>query len=316
MGIWYVKEVERAEELFTKQRAKWIQGLIWWWKKRFCSITVREVGTRIIAFLPYQKGMNLSQKQWEKLARRLDDCLYDKANQNLALSMELTRKKEFVNFLNAHQCRVLDGRWLFAHMIDEVLDYITEKSQRQLETLELSMMVNDNSEKNLKTIVRLAQKVKMLNIVTNHIESFKKIEEYLYEKLGILIRITNNTKKALLKTNVVLNMDFPEEILNRYVLPKKAIVINLEEAVTIRSKRFEGINVNFFEVELPESERAFFEKNHLLNGFHSSVLYESILFGRASYDSVRKQIEENKSNVKNLIGVSGIISEKEFKQLQ
>lgn len=316
MSIWYIKQTENIEEICKRTKTKLLKNLIFLYKKIFKIITIKEVGNKTIAILPCKTFENYNNEKWEKLAFRLCKKLYDKPNQNLVLSEPLYQTKSFVNYLNSNQCNILDGRWLFSYLTDEVLQYISEKSNKPLETMEIAIMVNDNSEKNLKIILNIAQKAKMLNIITNHINAFRKIEEYLYEKMGILVRITNNTKKALLKTNVILNIDFPEELVNKYTLPKRGIIINIGEAVRIKTKRFNGINVCFYEVDLPEEDKKFFEDNQILQQFSSAILYESLLYRKISCDSIRKQIEEKNSKVKNLIGVSGIISEKEYKDSQ
>lgn len=306
MGIWYVKQIKNAEEICKENKHKLIQKLVYLCKKTFGIVTLKEVGNKTIALLPEGDLIKIAQKLCKKI--------YDRENQNLVLSSELMGQKSFVNYLYSNNFNILNGRWLFSYLIDEVLAYIGEKSGKPVETMEVSVMVNDNSEKNLKTIVDIALKVKMLNIITNHIETFMKLEEYLYNRHGILVRVANNTKKSLLKTNVIVNLDFPEELVNKYSLPKKGIIVNIGEEVYIRSKRFSGINVNFFEIDLPEEK--FFRENNLLGEFKSAILYESVLHRKGSYESIREQIKENKSNIKNLVGINGIICEKEYKDSQ
>lgn len=306
MGIWYVKQTKSAEEICKENKHKLVQKLVYLWKKTFGIVTLKEAGNKTIALLPEGDLIKIAQKLCKKI--------YDRENQNLVLSSELMEQKSLVNYLYSNNFNILNGRWLFSYLIDEVLAYIGEKSEKPVETMEVSVMVNDNSEKNLKTIVDIALKVKMLNIITNHIETFMKLEEYLYNRHGILVRVANNTKKSLLKTNVIVNLDFPEELVNKYSLPKKGIIVNIGEEVYIRSKRFSGINVNFFEIDLPEEK--FFRENNLLGEFKSAILYESVLHRKGSYESIREQIKENKSNIKNLVGINGIICEKEYKDSQ
>lgn len=306
MGIWYVKQIKSPEEICKTNKQKWVQKLVYLWRKTFRIITLKEMENKTIALLP--------EGDMSKLAQKLCKKIYDKENQNLVLSIELMQQKSFVNHLNSNNCNILNGRWLFSYLIEEVLEYIGEKSGRAVETMEVSFMVNDNSEKNLKTIMDMALKVKMLNIITNHIETFMKFEEYLYNRHGILVRVTNNTKKSLLKTNVIINLDFPEELVNNYSLPKKGIIVNIGEEVHIRSKRFSGINVNFYEIDLPEKN--FFNENNLIGAFESAILYESVLHKKGSYESIREQIRANKSKIKQLIGINGIICENEYKDSQ
>ena len=83
---------------------------------------------------------------------------------------------------------------------------------------------------NKQIILELSQKVKRLNIITNHIEEFQDIEDYLYNEMGIMIKLSNNKKTDLLKTNIIINMDFMEDIINKYNLPKQGIIININVA--------------------------------------------------------------------------------------
>ena len=62
--------------------------------------------------------------------------------------------------------------------------------------MKISMLINDITDFEIENIKLLAKKYKNLNIVTNHIEKIKKIEEELLEKEGIMITVTNNRKRA------------------------------------------------------------------------------------------------------------------------
>ena len=72
----------------------------------------------------------------------------------------------------------------------------------------------------------------------------------IYQKEGILIVVTNNKKKSLLKPEIILNMDFSKEILNKYKINENAVVLNLEGDMKIEDKRFNGINVNDYEIDV------------------------------------------------------------------
>ena len=300
MKVLYVKKISFGEKVS-------------FWKRLFRSITVKEVENRTILILPYGEEKFLNEKNSVKIAKKLCNMLLDKPNVALALPKELMNNKGFINFLNENGCNILTGRWAFSYIINYVLDYIVLKSQKEFATLEISVMVNEVTEKNLKIISEIASKVKMLNIVTNHIEEFTKFEENLYDNYGILIRVTNNTRKALLKTNIIVNLDFTEELVNRYFLPKKAIIVNIENKVNIFSKKFSGININNYNIEFPSSSINFFEENNLLNSFDNTILFESILYAQSTYSSIIKQLKDSNFKVKSLVGVNGEIGDEEFK---
>ena len=71
-----------------------------------------------------------------------------------------------------------------------------------------------------------------MNIVTNNIEKFKKLEDKIMEN-GIMITIGNNKKKSLMKSKIILNIDFPNELINKYMIKEDAIIINVPGKVKI-----------------------------------------------------------------------------------
>ena len=74
-----------------------------------------------------------------------------------------------------------------------------------------------------------------MNIVTNHIEKFKKLEDKFMEN-GIMITIGNNKKKSLMKSKIILNIDFPNELINKYMIKDDAIIINVPGKAKINMK--------------------------------------------------------------------------------
>ena len=106
------------------------------------------------------------------------------------------------------------------------------------EKLNVSILVNDVEDYVLENIKLIVRKYKRVNIVTNHLEKFKKLEKEIFEKDGIMVTVTNNKKKSLTKSNVILNYDFPTELINKYKIYDEAIILNVKQNVSISSKRF------------------------------------------------------------------------------
>lgn len=310
MGTWYIKKMESEAEIIEKPN--FFKRVIARIKMKLGILHIKEIENKTIVILPVLKAKDLSEKNQERLADKIAKRLYDKPNQNLVLAHDLNLPG-FKNYLYSQNCNILDGRWLFTYLLPQVINYVAEKQEIDSKTLEVSMMINDNSESNLKTIIEIAQNVKMMNIITNDIEKFRRIEEYLYENKGIIVRLTNNRKKALLKSSLILNIDLPEEVVNEYVIPKKAILVNISEKITILSKRFSGINSNYYRISLPEKYKNWFEENNIYQDFDEAVLYESVLYKRGSYESIEKEIKENESKIKCLVGNNGEIREDEYK---
>ena len=235
MAIWYIKKWDKK------------LGLL---KKLFKPIDITQIENKYIVELPDEKYVS-------KFARQI----YEQSNQNLVIASDLN-KEQFTKIAN-----VLDGRWIFKYLIPDVLEYITTKAKVETQKQEIVIMTNDNSENNCKLLVEIAKKVKMLSIVTNDIDKFKRLEEYLLQNLGIVIRTTNNRKKALIKSSIIFNIDFGEDALNQYSIPKNVVIINIKDKISIKSKRFEGINCSYYNIVLPEEYENWFKEHNLKDRF-------------------------------------------------
>lgn len=143
-----------------------------------------------------------------------------------------------------------------------------------------------------------------MNIITNHIDKCKKIEEYLYNEFGIMLNISNNKRKSLLKSKIIINMDFPEETINKYRIYDNALVLNISDKIDINSKRFNGINVNYYKIRFPDKYK--------LEGFQNETVYESLIYGKIKYKDINEKITKDKIKIDKLIGNNGTIKESEI----
>lgn len=172
---------------------------------------------------------------------------------------------------------------------------------------EVSLLVNDFDGITTELIILIAKNIKRLNITTNHIEKCKKIEEYLYDEFGIMLNISNNKKVGLSKAEVIINIDFPEEIVNKYRIYDKAIILNILEKISIKSKRFNGINASYYKISIPEEYK--------LEKFEDEIIYESLIYKYKHIDIILETITKDKIEIAGLIGNNGIIKEKELNVL-
>lgn len=118
-----------------------------------------------------------------------------------------------------------------------------------------------------------------------------------------MLNISNNKKKSLMKSEIILNIDFPSELINKYRVFDNSIIINVSDNIDLNSKRFSGININFYKIKIPEKYR--------LNGFQNEIVYESLIFGK-KYIDIDKKIRKDKIKIKKIIGKNGPIMEKEI----
>ena len=180
----------------------------------------------------------ISQKKEEILAKNIVNKLKNAMGNNIILSKEIKKQKNLVNYLYSQNMNIIDGKWLFGILSDEAITYVVNKKKMKKEKLNVSILVNDVEDYVFENIKLIVRKYKRVNIVTNHLEKFKKIEKEIFEKDGIMVTVTNNKKKSLSKSNVILNYDFPTELINKYKIYDEAIILNVKQNVSISSKRF------------------------------------------------------------------------------
>lgn len=261
----------------------------------FNAIKIKE--DKII--LPISENQNLSNKKAKKFAEKIK-----KENIKIvALSENLEKKQNLKNELYANNINIIDGKYLFKLLIEEVIRYICKNRKTKEEETSVAILINDVSSINKQIILNLAEKVKTINVVTNHINEFKTIEDYLYNEKGIIIKVSNNKQKDLLKSDININMDFSEETINKYNICSNGIIVNMNNEIKIKTKKFNGINVNNYNIIIPSKYKR--------QGFNNKIVYESKILN-LDYNKACKEIKKDKIKMKNLIGEKGIIDEREF----
>ena len=223
---------------------------------------------------------------------------------NVVIDKTLWKCERLINLLYANNINIIEGKWLKKYMTIDILNFvITQKNIRKEET-EIAITVNEITELSIEIIKILAKQYKKLVVVTNHIEKLRKIENEIFEKEGILIVVSNNKNKSLLKSQIIINIDFNKELINQYQIYDEAIIINIEEKIKIDSIRFNGIIINDFDVETGRIEtiwRTNYEK------YRVNDLLEANLYVRDTYKNIRKKIQKCNISIKNLYGLNGVI---------
>lgn len=222
----------------------------------------------------------------------------------VVLSKTLTENKNFINALNANNIKIFNGRWLEKYLTFEILEYVINQKEIKKEETEIAITTNEITDLTIETIKILSKQYKKLIVVTNHIEKLRRVEKELYDNDGILIVVVNNTKKSLLKPQIILNLDFNMQVLNKYKINENAIIINVEGDMKIRSKRFSGININNYEIVVGREENIWRENMSI---FENKDLLEATLYIRDTFNNIRRKIMKNKVSIKELYGENGKI---------
>lgn len=253
---------------------------------------------------------DFQKKDYKKSVVKIPKIDNDYFINKIVFSRELQNEHILNEEIGKYNVEILNGRWLFKYLIIKILEYISSKQNTLLEEKNVAILINDDNEINLNLIILIAQKVKRLSIITNNISKFKYIEERLYNEYGIAIEISNNKRKSLLKTDIIINIDFEEELLNKYKINNKAILVNINKKNGIYSKIFSGININYYNIKYKDIE--IFKQNDMYKYFDSAILYESYIYRKDNVYNILDQINKDKVEITDLIGNKGKINYKEF----
>ena len=245
----------------------------------------------------------ISEKKQIKLAEKINKLLL-KANSNkLVISKEIQKLVLLVNKLYSYNYNIVKGKKLFEAITCIILEYICKKNDLKKQETKISILVNNISDYTLQNIKKIATEYKTLNIVTNHIEKFKKLEDIIYNESGLMVTVSNNKKKSLIKTDIIINVDFLEELLNKYNIKDEAIIININDDIRINKKRFNGLIINDYEISVKESLINEIDRKE----YYVKELYEAQIYDGIPYKDLMKKIKDDNVEVSALYGINGKI---------
>lgn len=258
---------------------------------------------------------NLSEKTSIKKAEKIVKKMKKLEINSIVISKALHTNTNFINMLNAYDISNFDGKWLGQYIVADMIEYL-EKKGTKLKKEELSILANDLTEEIKGNIKEFINKFKRIKIVTNHSEKFKKLENDLYEQNGVPIIISNNKKKSLSKSELIINFDFIEEAINQYNINENAIIINLDEKIKINKKRFNGMIATDYEVN---SEKIPHNDKIEEQDFYKKEIYEEKIYNESlqrvqlseancsKFEVVRNIIKEYEIKIDAIYGLSGML---------
>lgn len=269
--------------------------------KVFKISKIKEIDNRTVIYLPMNEKTR--KRRQERIIKKLSEYLYKNSIKNVVLENKLMSNELVKNILYSNNINILDGTKLSKFLVYNVIQKIYKYKNKNIQSGEITLLINENNTVNIENIFTIAKNLKRLNIVTNNTKKFRKIVDYLYNELGIIIKLTSNMKINLKSSDIIVNIDFPEEAINKLDIPRNSIIVNIPKNININSKKFLGVNVKDWEIEVP--------KNYALEDFNDSIMYEANILKKPEM-KVFEQIANDNIEIKNLMGVNGVINSKEF----
>lgn len=270
----------------------------------FCTFKIEKDKDDVIFYI--QINNKSHKRKIEKVCERLGKYFYKNNIKNVVLEEELMSNQILKNELYSYNINILDGTMLSKFLVYNVLKKVYQYKNARTEAGEVTILVNENDDINIQTITMIAKEIKRLNIISKDIRKFRKIADYIYNELGILIKLSNNLKTNLKGTDVIVNIDFPEELINQLNIPSNVIIINLPRNINIKSKKFSGINIKSWELDIPNK----YKKDR----FNEEIIYEANIHKKTPI-TIFEQIQNDNLKIKNLLGLNGVINPDEFKKI-
>lgn len=307
----YLKETSSYDDIFKKEHKKmplFFKKIVYLYKNIFNIITKKNEADKEIWVLPIKEKYCTS---------KLEDVLRKtiKYQKNIYLISNELKENQTCEIMDKFQQEYITEEKIKKYLIFDTLKYILDIHNKELNDLELTILVNNTTNINMYLIEELAKQTKSLKIVSLNIHKFKILEEKLYSEYGIPIQFSNSYRKSLEKSSLIINLDFNEFEINEYEIFDKAIIINCtKDNIKIKTRLFNGIIINSYDIEYNKELINQFKQMKVYENYTRLMLYASTLEEK-NIEEVYEKLRLDSVSVISLIGNSGIINKKEFKNI-
>lgn len=239
----------------------------------------------------------ITARKTKKIAKKLYK-ISKKEEIVVALSKNLEKNTELYNNINEYGIKILNGKWLLKFLLCEVIEYISVIQGKKQETQTVAVLIESQDDIILGELMQIAKNVKTLKIISNSKFKFNYLEEKLYEDFGIAVQITNNKRKALLNSDIIINYDYNEEKLEEYSINSNAILVNIEKEI----KNFSGTSINDYLIEYDTEN--FIEADNI-SDFNTNIMYESYIYRKDTLQNIQSQLKKDNVRLIGLIESNG-----------
>lgn len=292
-------------------------------------VTMREYEQGYVFQIPILE----KEKKMDKILRNLLKQIRKAKVDTVVFSEECIRSTLYFKmeaFLNENGSNILTGKRLMHYMNYEILEYILTVQKTTMKQEEVFFLIKKDDSLNLQFLSRFIENCKMVNIVTNDIERFKRVQDNLYQKENILISVSNNKSKSLKRARYILNVNMEKKDIEKFKINRDAIIINFKTSIQYDNPVFDGININYFQIRMPDEYIEQLEQINEWDDFDTTRLYEAILLRKIEIikkktilskgelakhkNMVASIINDDDIHITGLIGNNGRIDETEFIQ--
>lgn len=200
---------------------------------------------------------------------------------------------------------ILNGKYLMKNMVFQILEYVLKIKNKNIKLENIYIFVNEYTKNNISIIEMLSRKCKTVNIVTENLRYFRRLEEFLHNE-GILITVSNNKRKSAKNAKIIINMDFSKEKFEKYNINMDSIILNITNEKCFFENTFRGVLINNFEISISEDFSCFC--NEFYGKIDEKIYLESFILNK-DYRNVENQFKQCSGKISGILGIRGKIQD-------
>lgn len=242
-----------------------------------------------------------------RMINNLKKILLNLNKKDVVLPTLLSNNMTFVNWLKGLEYNILDGRWLYKFLCYDIVEKIACVKNKYLGDIEVTILSNEDSEINLENIKLLAEKCKLVNVVTNNPREFRVIEKYLYDEYGSIINVSTNKEKTCRYSDIILNFDFSIDELRKCKTKNGTVIVQFTKE---KYENKNGATVVFYKLNFPRKYLELFKE---YENYDEEIFYESMIYYKTSFNNVMELFKRDNISIKYFFGCNGKLPFNEIK---
>lgn len=205
---------------------------------------------------------------------------------------------------------ISDGKLIMKKNLIGIFEYIFKISKKNINLENVYVLVNEYNKQNTYIINELIEKFKTVNIITENIKKYRRMENYWFNE-GILITVSNNKRKSLKNAKYIINIDFDKNKILMYNINSNSIIINLSYEDIKPKSNFNGVLINNIELKIDKNKEDFI--NEFYGNINKKIFLETIIKKNIKELDYIKKINYNYNvKISELIGTRGRLENNEF----
>lgn len=190
----------------------------------------------IIIYKEKNKNKKIIEKKINKVLIKENKIILSKAILKLLKNSKLSSINEYIKLIE-------NRKEDFEQMLDYIIEFVLSSRDKKIEESNIYVLIKKYNSTYNEKIISMSEKCKSINIVTEDIKAYQKIEEKLVDYITN-ITVSNNKRKSLSNAKYIINIDYTNEELTKYNVNRNAIIFNISHNKISEIRGFEGNIIN------------------------------------------------------------------------